>query len=52
MNIVLFHANEIDDETLVVEGDRAKHIAKILRLSAGDTVRVGMVNGAIGTGKN
>ena len=51
MNIILFHANESDGETLVVEGDRAKHIAKILRLSVGDTVRVGMVNGAIGRGK-
>ena len=50
MNIVLFEPSEIVGTRAVARDIRAKHIAKILRASTGDSLRVGVVNGLMGYG--
>ena len=50
MNIVLFEPAEILGSQAVASDERAKHIAKVLRASVGDSVRVGIVNGSMGYG--
>ena len=50
MNIVLFEPAEIVANQAVASDERAKHIAKVLRASVGDSVRVGIVNGSMGYG--
>lgn len=51
MNLVLIDAAEIEPagET-VLSGHRATHVIDILRAAAGDTIRVGIVDGPVGTG--
>ncbi|AGF79826.1 RNA methyltransferase, RsmE family [Desulfocapsa sulfexigens DSM 10523] len=51
MNIILFEKEELTPDNHVIFNDhRAKHIVKILQSEVGDSVRVGEVNGAMGTG--
>lgn len=50
MNILLAEEEEIRDNRLIVSDHRADHIVKVLRSAVGDTVRVGIVDGAKGTG--
>lgn len=50
MNIVLAKAHEIVDGRLILTDRRAEHIVKVLRAVVGDTVRVGVVDGAKGRG--
>lgn len=50
MNIILFEKSELDNKTVILEDDRARHIVKILRSKPGDTVKIGMIDGKIGTG--
>lgn len=52
MNIILFEKNELAAGNRVVLHDhRAKHIVKILKSEPGESVRVGEVNGGMGTGE-
>lgn len=50
MNIILADAEEVDSRRLTLSDHRAKHIVKVLRAEVGDLVRVGLINGAMGTG--
>jgi len=50
MNIILAEAGEVFGHRLTLTDHRAKHIVKVLRAEAGDCVRVGLINGAMGTG--
>ncbi|MGB3210601.1 MAG: 16S rRNA (uracil(1498)-N(3))-methyltransferase [Desulforhopalus sp.] len=51
MNIILAEVDEVDaDCRLTLTEDRAKHIVKVLRAEVGDRVRVGVINGEMGTG--
>ena len=50
MNLLLFEREERRGNTVVLSGRRAEHILNILRLSVGDTVRIGEINGAVGLG--
>ena len=50
MNIILFHSKETSGNYIVFEDDRARHIVKVLRLSVGDKIQVGLINGRIGYG--
>ena len=50
MNLILLSPDEIDQQTVVLTDRRAKHISTVLRNKAGDTVRVGIINGAMGKG--
>lgn len=53
MNILLFEPAEFDGTLLrLAEQDRrVQHIIQVLRLAPGDDLRVGMVNGRMGTGR-
>ena len=51
MNIILFEKDELKDEHVFLRDYRAKHIVKILHSTIGDSVRVGMIGGHVGTGK-
>ncbi len=49
MNRVLFTQDEISSSaTIAVDDYRADHILRILRAKVGDSIRVGILNGAIG----
>ena len=49
MNLLLFTADERQDDKVVLSGRRAEHIRSVLRLDQGDQLRVGEVNGLTGT---
>jgi len=51
MNIILFERDELKNNRIVLTDHRAKHIVKILHSESGDSIRVGEINGDIGTGK-
>ena len=50
MNIILAEAGEVDSRRLTLSDHRAKHIVKVLRAELGDRVRVGLINGKMGSG--
>ncbi|MBU0479499.1 MAG: 16S rRNA (uracil(1498)-N(3))-methyltransferase [Proteobacteria bacterium] len=50
MNLILLEQNEINGTSVVLADRRAKHLRKVLRVLPGDTVRVGIVNGPMGSG--
>jgi len=50
MNLILLHPQELADQHVTLTGRRAEHIRKILRSTIGDSVRVGMLGGLLGTG--
>jgi RsmE family RNA methyltransferase len=50
MNIILVEQQEIDRGRVVLDDRRAVHIHKVLRAKVGDRVRVGVINGPIGSG--
>ena len=50
MNIILYRSLEIEEPNMLrLKDSRAEHIRTILRSKPGDTVRVGRINGAMGT---
>lgn len=51
MNLLLLDSTEITSNTATLTGRRAEHLLKVLRVTPGDTVRVGEVNGNIGSGR-
>lgn len=51
MNLILLHPDDFQDNRRVFLSDqRARHIRHVLRARKGDNVRVGLINGLIGTG--
>ncbi len=50
MNLLLFDREERQGKRLFLTGRRAEHIQKVLRLQPGDQLRLGEVNGLVGTG--
>ncbi len=50
MNIILAEVGEVDSGRLRLTDHRAKHIVKVLGAEVGDQVRVGMINGNMGSG--
>ncbi len=51
MNIVLFNASELrDDGSVTVSDVRAQHLLSVLRVAPGQEVRVGVIDGPLGTG--
>jgi RsmE family RNA methyltransferase len=51
MNLILLEANDFTSSSIVRLSDRrAEHIRSVLRASAGDELRVGLVNGEMGRG--
>ena len=51
MNLLLFEANELIDGELKLQGRRAEHLVNVLKVVPGDTVRVGLIGGKLGTGR-
>lgn len=54
MNIILFNKNELIDNsaiTISLTDRRAEHIIKVLKTKCNETVKIGIINGAVGTGK-
>ncbi|WP_319548292.1 16S rRNA (uracil(1498)-N(3))-methyltransferase [Desulfogranum marinum] len=50
MNLLIFEDDELLGRRLILSGRRARHLLKVLRVEPGHTVRVGMVNGPVGSG--
>lgn len=52
MNLLILTPDELDNDGCVtLEGDRARHLRRILKVQPGDTVRVGVLEGRVGTGR-
>lgn len=51
MNLLLIEPSELIAGQAALIGRRAEHLIKILRVAVGDTVRVGVVNGQLGSGR-
>jgi len=51
MNLVLLYPNEIDGDNVArLHGTRVAHMRNVLKLQAGDSVRIGILDGPKGTG--
>jgi len=51
MNLILLQPDDFSDEGLAVLSDeRARHIYKVLKAEPGKTLRIGLLNGPLGTG--
>lgn len=51
MNLLIARADELDAEhRLRLRGQRLAHLNKVLKVQAGDSVRIGQLNGAVGKG--
>lgn len=51
MNIILIEDDELQGTRCICTDRRAEHIVKVLRAGTGDRVRVGLINGMMGTGR-
>ena len=52
MNLLLLESHEITaDNTVIFSDRRSEHIIRILACKPGDIVRVGVINGPVGTGE-
>ncbi len=52
MNIILLDRAEIQENNItLLQGERAQHLVKVLRVKQGDWVRVGVVAGSLGRGQ-
>lgn len=49
MNRILFEASEIEGGTVGFGGDRARHVVEILHGEAGQVLKTGQIDGAVGT---
>ncbi len=51
MNLLLLEPSELIDGEATLTGRRAEHLLKILRVVPGASVRVGVINGRLGSGR-
>ena len=52
MNVILIDPEEIGaDDRVVLQDRRSDHIIKVLRSQCGDRVRIGIINGPLGSGR-
>lgn len=51
MNLILIDQQEIKDHLVTLTDHRANHIRKTLRSKTGDIIRVGIINGLLGSGQ-
>ena len=52
MNVILIDPEEIGaDDRVVLRDRRSAHIVKVLRSQCGDRVRIGIINGPLGSGR-
>lgn len=50
MNIILVERQEVQEGRALLLGRRAEHLVKVLQVRAGDTVRLGIIDGPKGSG--
>lgn len=50
MNVILLEKKEVDGSQIRLSDRRAEHMVKVLRADTGEKVRVGMIDGKMGTG--
>jgi len=50
MNLLLLRSENIQNNITTIVGRQLEHVIRVQRLNKGDTVRVGQINGAIGSG--
>ncbi|KAF0189031.1 MAG: RNA methyltransferase RsmE [Desulfobulbaceae bacterium] len=50
MNIILIERQELQHDTVILTDRRASHLIKVLGVSSGDSVRIGIVDGPQGLG--
>jgi 16S rRNA (uracil1498-N3)-methyltransferase len=50
VNLILFEEHELKNDVVVLQGRRAKHIRDTLRSKPDDVLKVGMVDGLMGSG--
>lgn len=51
MNLLLLETPEVRDGAVTLTGRRAEHLLRVLKVAPGDVIRVGVVNGKIGSGR-
>ncbi|MBM9537951.1 16S rRNA (uracil(1498)-N(3))-methyltransferase [Desulfobulbus alkaliphilus] len=51
MNLLLFDPLELTGDETILTGRRAEHLIRVLRVEPGDWVRVGVINGQLGSGR-
>ncbi len=51
MNLLLLEPGEIAGDETVLTGRRAEHLLRVLGVAVGDTVRVGVIGGKLGSGR-
>lgn len=51
MNLILLEAGSVRDGAALLEGPRARHAIDVLRVTPGQEIRIGVIDGAIGTGR-
>jgi len=51
LNLLLLDVAEITENEAIVTGRRAEHLLKVLRVAPGDSVRIGVVQGQLGSGQ-
>ncbi|WP_321283880.1 16S rRNA (uracil(1498)-N(3))-methyltransferase [uncultured Vibrio sp.] len=51
MNLLLIQSDELVDGEVILSGRRAEHLVKVLKVAPGDTIRLGLVQGLIGSGR-
>lgn len=50
MNLILLHPDEVVENCAVLVDERALHIRKVLKAQTGKRLRIGLLNGPLGTG--
>ena len=51
MNLILIEPAECSGAEARIEGERARHVHEVLRLTPGDSLRIGLLNGPRGEGR-
>ena len=51
MNLILIDNKELSGPTITLSDRRFRHIKKVLRGQPGDTLKIGVINGPLGTGR-
>ena len=50
VNLIIIHPDEVSADRVELADERARHIRKVLKAEVGKTLRIGLLNGPLGTG--
>lgn len=51
MNLLVLDPSEVDGGEAILTGRRAEHLLRVLKVAPGDVIRVGVINGKLGSGR-